>query len=129
MEEEIKIVVLGDPGVGKTSLILNIVTEKFNPNPPKYLNRIGISDEIFAPSRDHGMTYLIDFNEENAEGILRDAGKKIFSNFFLKCISDAVCLCHSITDMANPEKLFESAERWLSFIRLQVSLNFSDHSK
>lgn len=76
MEEEIKIVVLGDPGVGKTSLILNIVTEKFNPNPPKYLNRIGISDEIFAPSRDHGMTYLIDFNEENAEGILRDAGMK-----------------------------------------------------
>jgi len=70
------------------------------------LNRIGISDEIFAPSRDHGMTYLIDFNEENAEGILRDA--------------DAVCLCHSITDMANPEKLFESAERWLSFIRLQA---------
>ena len=66
MEEEIKIVVLGeiitclklknylwfllkgDPGVGKTSLILNIVTENFNTNPPKCLNRIGITNEIFA---------------------------------------------------------------------------------
>ena len=39
-EEEIKIVVLGDPGVGKTSLILNIVTEKFNPNPPKVRQKL-----------------------------------------------------------------------------------------
>jgi len=106
MEEETKIVVLGDVGSGKTSLILNIVTEKFNPTPPKFLNRIGISNEIFAPSGNHGMTYLIDYNDEKAEVILHDA--------------DAVCLCHSIADMANPEKLFESVENWLSRIRLQA---------
>ena len=35
-------------------------------------------------------------------------------------IKDAVCLCHSIADMANPEKLFESVENWLSRIRLQA---------
>ena len=75
MEEETKIVVLGDVGSGKTSLILNIVTEKFNPTPPKFLNRIGISNEIFAPSGNHGMTYLIDYNDEKAEVILHDAGE------------------------------------------------------
>ena len=46
--EIIIILITGDPGVGKTSLILNIVTENFNTNPPKCLNRIGITNEIFA---------------------------------------------------------------------------------
>jgi len=52
------------------------------------------------------MTYLIDYNEDHAETILRDA--------------DAVCLCHSIAETHDPEKLFESCEKWLSFVRLQA---------
>ena len=36
--------------------------------------RIGITNEIFA-SNDHGMTYLVDYDEENAEHILRDSGE------------------------------------------------------
>ena len=57
------------------------------------------------------MTYLIDYNEDHAETILRDA--------------DAVCLCHSIAETHDPEKLFESCEKWLSFVRLQVSIFWS----
>ena len=56
------------------------------------------------------MTYLIDYNEDHAETILRDA--------------DAVCLCHSIAETHDPEKLFESCEKWLSFVRLQVRAIF-----
>ena len=58
--------------------------------------------------QNYGMTYLIDYNEDHAETILRDA--------------DAVCLCHSIAETHDPEKLFESCEKWLSFVRLQVIL-------
>ena len=57
--------------------------------------------------QNYGMTYLIDYNEDHAETILRDA--------------DAVCLCHSIAETHDPEKLFESCEKWLSFVRLQVT--------
>ena len=60
--------------------------------------------------QNYGMTYLIDYNEDHAETILRDA--------------DAVCLCHSIAETHDPEKLFESCEKWLSFVRLQVRAIF-----
>jgi len=60
MGDEIKIVILGDPGVGKTSLILTLVTEEFTPNPPKSLNRIGISNEV-SSSSEVGLTYLVDY--------------------------------------------------------------------
>ena len=43
------------------------------------------------------------FSEENSEEILQDA--------------DAVCLCHSISDI---DSLFESCEKWLSHVRLQA---------
>jgi Ras family protein T1 len=60
MGDEIKIVILGDPGVGKTSLILTLVTEEFTPKVPKSLNRIGISNEVSSAS-EVGLTYLVDY--------------------------------------------------------------------
>lgn len=60
MGDEIKVVILGDVGVGKTSLILTLVTEEFTPNPPKSLNRIGISNEV-SSATEFGLTYLVDY--------------------------------------------------------------------
>ena len=60
MGDEIKIVILGDAGVGKTSLILTLVTEEYSPDPPKFLNKIGISNEV-STATDIGLTYLVDY--------------------------------------------------------------------
>ena len=62
------------------------MTESFNSNPPKCLNRIGITAEIFANNnKDKGLTYLIDYNDDTAETILKDAG--IYLN---------TCMTHSL---------------------------------
>ena len=74
MGDEIKIVILGDVGVGKTSLISTLVTEEFSPDPPRSLNRIGISNEV-SSSCDVGLTYLIDY---------RSAESKFFDKFLIE---------------------------------------------
>ena len=66
MGDEIKIVILGDVGVGKTSLISTLVTEEFSPDPPRSLNRIGISNEV-SSSCDVGLTYLIDYRSAESK--------------------------------------------------------------
>ncbi|CBY23599.1 unnamed protein product [Oikopleura dioica] len=99
MGDEVKIVILGDRGVGKTSLILTLVTEEFCSKPPRTVNRIGITSEVSSA----GLTYLVDYSEANSEEILEDA--------------DVVCLCHNVVDI---ESLFESVEKWLSIVRLQA---------
>jgi len=58
MGDEVKIVILGDRGVGKTSLILTLVTEEFCSKPPRTVNRIGITSEVSSA----GLTYLVDYS-------------------------------------------------------------------
>ena len=59
MGDEVKIVILGDRGVGKTSLILTLVTEEFCSKPPRTVNRIGITSEVGSSA---GLTYLVDYS-------------------------------------------------------------------
>ena len=60
MGDEVKIVILGDRGVGKTSLILTLVTEEFCSKPPRTVNRIGITSDAHISSA--GLTYLVDYS-------------------------------------------------------------------
>ena len=62
MGDEVKIVILGDRGVGKTSLILTLVTEEFCAKPPRTVNRIGITSEVSAKNSSAGLTYLVDYS-------------------------------------------------------------------
>ncbi len=60
---EIRILVLGDEGVGKTSIISTIMSESFPKNPPKKIPPVCIPPDMFVQYKDIS-TVLLDSSED-----------------------------------------------------------------
>jgi Ras family protein T1 len=61
--KEIRILVLGDQGVGKTSIISTIMSEAFPKNPPKKIPPVCIPPDMFVQYKDI-TTLLLDSSED-----------------------------------------------------------------
>lgn len=108
MWKDLKILLLGEPYVGKTSLILSLVSEEFAENVPCRAEEITIPADV-TPEK--VPTHIVDFStsEQTNYQLYEELSR-----------ADVVCLVYDLSDLKTLEKLRDS---WLPMIR-QNSLRY-----
>ncbi|XP_052786368.1 mitochondrial Rho GTPase 1-like isoform X2 [Mya arenaria] len=101
-KEEVRILLVGDAGVGKTSLIMALVSEEFVREVPAKAEEIIIPAEVVP---DNVPTHIVDFSyqDQNEEDLVEEIKR-----------ADVVCIIWA----SNDEDSFEGVTSvWLPFIR------------
>ena len=102
MWKDIHILLVGERGVGKTSLILSLVSEEFPEDVPSRVEEITIPADI-TPEK--VPTYIVDYSEaDQAEyQLCEEVGR-----------ANVVCVVFDLTDLTTLDKV---RSRWLPLIR------------
>lgn len=105
----VRILLLGEPGVGKTSLILSLVTEEFTEHVPSKAEEITIPADV---TPEQVPTNIVDINV--AEQSLEQVGEEIEK-------AHVICIVFSVD---KQETLNKVATYWLPFVRDNSSEEF-----
>ncbi|KAA3682392.1 mitochondrial Rho GTPase 1 [Paragonimus westermani] len=99
---DIRILLLGEPKVGKTTLILSLVSEEFSPKVPAQAEEITIPADV-TPER--VATQIVDYSSrtQSQEQLCAEIRR-----------ADVICLVHALDDEKSMEKL---SSFWLPLIR------------
>lgn len=104
-KKEVRILLVGDPGVGKTSLILSLVSEEFPDEVPAKAEEITIPADV-TPER--VPTHIVDYSsQEQDEDILQEEMAK----------SNVICIIYSVDDEDSIERI---TSFWLPYIRTHL---------
>lgn len=104
-KREVRILLVGDPGVGKTSLILSLVSEEFPDEVPAKAEEITIPADV-TPER--VPTHIVDYSsQEQDEDILQEEMAK----------SNVICIIYSVDDEDSIERI---TSFWLPYIRTHL---------
>ncbi|KAJ8319335.1 hypothetical protein KUTeg_004426 [Tegillarca granosa] len=101
-KKDVRILVIGDPGVGKTSLILSLVSEEFPEEVPSKSEEITIPADV-TPER--VPTHIVDYSsQEQDEETLQEE----------ICKANVLCVVYSVVDEDSIERI---TTFWLPYIR------------
>ncbi|XP_022650471.1 mitochondrial Rho GTPase 1-like [Varroa jacobsoni] len=101
-KSDVRILLVGDPGVGKTSLILSLVSEEFPEDVPPRAEEITIPADV-TPEK--VPTHIVDYSvQEQTDEELNDEILK----------SNVICVVYSVVDDSTIERI---TEYWLPLIR------------
>ncbi|XP_039631386.1 mitochondrial Rho GTPase 2 isoform X3 [Polypterus senegalus] len=101
MKRDVRILLLGEPKVGKTSLIMSLVGEEFPEEVPPRAEEITIPADV-TPER--VPTHIVDYSEaEQSEDVMREEIVK----------ANVVCLVYDVTEEATIEKI---RTKWIPLI-------------
>ncbi|XP_051789986.1 mitochondrial Rho GTPase 2 isoform X1 [Erpetoichthys calabaricus] len=101
MKRDVRILLLGEPKVGKTSLIMSLVGEEFPEEVPPRAEEITIPADV-TPER--VPTHIVDYSEaEQSEDVMREEIVK----------ANVVCLVYDVTQEATIEKI---RTKWIPLI-------------
>lgn len=102
MKRDVRILLVGEPGVGKTSLILSLVSEEFPEEVPAKAEEITIPADV-TPEK--VPTHIVDYSsQEQDEQHLRDEILK----------AHVICVVYSVDDEATIEKI---TSYWIPLIQ------------
>lgn len=101
LPDEVRVLMIGDRGVGKTSIVHSLVNDKFEPNLPPKLADVMLPAEI-AP--ENIPMRIIDYSE-------RDQASE-FANLVLQ--ADVICMVYSAND---PKSFANVSTHWLPTVR------------
>lgn len=102
MRRNVRILLLGDPGVGKTSLILSLVSEEFPEEVPPKAEEITIPADV---TPENVKTNIVDFSAiEQSDDNLADEIQK----------AHVVCVVYAVDDENSLDRI---SSHWLPFIR------------
>lgn len=101
-QDEVRVLLLGDSGVGKTSLVYSLVNDEFASNLPARMADIAIPAEITS---ENVPLYIVDFSEQ--EQTIDDLKDAIQS-------TDVICLVFNAGDHSS---LCRVAQHWIPTIR------------
>uniref|UniRef100_T1INJ1 Mitochondrial Rho GTPase n=1 Tax=Strigamia maritima TaxID=126957 RepID=T1INJ1_STRMM len=99
---DVRILLTGEPGVGKTSLILSLVSEEFPEEVPARAEEITIPADV-TPEK--VPTHIVDYSaqEQSEEALIEEINK-----------AHVVCVVYSVDNEESIEKI---ENHWLPFIR------------
>lgn len=109
MEEKVKLVVVGDSGVGKSSLTGSFAGLKFN---SKSISTIGIDFKLKIVVKD-GKKYKIHIWDTAGQ----ERYKTITNNYYR--LSDGIIFVYSVTDKNS----FLNVQNWINDANLRINLN------
>lgn len=102
VKSDVRILLLGDPGVGKTSLILTLVSEEFPDEVPAKAEEITIPADV-TPER--VPTHIVDYSSQEQDD-------EVLQAEIVK--SNVICLVYSVEDEDSIERI---TSFWLPYIR------------
>ncbi|XP_033840731.1 mitochondrial Rho GTPase 2 [Periophthalmus magnuspinnatus] len=101
MKQDVRILLLGEPQVGKTSLIMSLVGEEFPEEVPSRAEEITIPADV-TPEK--VPTHIVDYSEkEQTDEILRDEIAK----------ANVVCVVYDVT---NEETIEQIRTKWIPLV-------------
>lgn len=101
-QDEVRVLLVGDPGVGKTSLVYSLVNDEFVPNPPAKMANITIPAEVTS---ENVPLYIEDFSEQ--EQSLEDLKVSVQD-------ADVICIVFNAGDDSS---IFRVATHWIPTVR------------
>lgn len=110
--ESVKILLVGDPGVGKTSLLYSLVNDEFEPQLPDKMADITIPAEVTSENRS---LQIIDYSEK--QQTQEELQKAIL-------MSDVICLVYVAGD---EDSLVRIATHWIPTVRKYQSETTTNH--
>jgi Ras family protein T1 len=93
LRKNVRILLVGDQGVGKTSLILSLVSEEFPEEVPPKAEEITIPADV---TPEHVPTNIVDFStlDQSEEGLLEEIHK-----------AHVVCVVYSVDDENSLDRI------------------------
>ncbi|XP_048256694.1 mitochondrial Rho GTPase 1-like isoform X1 [Haliotis rufescens] len=102
---DVRILLVGDAGVGKTSLILSLVSEEFAEDVPSRAEEITIPADV---TPEHVPTHIVDYSaQEQDENVLQEEILK----------ASVICVVYSVTDEDSIQRL---TMFWLPLLRASL---------
>ncbi|KAL7044273.1 hypothetical protein ACKWTF_001864 [Chironomus riparius] len=102
LRRNVRILLVGDQGVGKTSLILSLVSEEFPEEVPPKAEEITIPADV---TPEHVPTNIVDYSsiEQSDDNLIEEIAK-----------AHVVCVVYAVDDESSLDRL---SSHWLPFIR------------